>query len=84
MTDGTVIHEGMRYRVTSYGNGLAYMVERKADGWSLFMQDENAATFREIWDEAEATNPSVSFNDVFELNGYDEALEPPWIKQAGP
>lgn len=43
----TLILNSPSYAVTSYGNGLAYLVERKADGSQFHVQGDEAAQFHD-------------------------------------
>lgn len=53
--------------VTSLGNGWAYSFEFGAAGHpmrNLFMQDEDAAIFREKWETAEASDLHKSAREI--------------------
>lgn len=43
--------QGENYEVTSYGNGAAYSIKRKADGASLFLDGDDADEFRIAYEE---------------------------------
>lgn len=60
----TVIAEGQHYSITSYGNGWAYTLLDKRDGLSVFVQGEDATTFRADWEDIEEHNPEWSQDDV--------------------
>lgn len=42
-----IIHDPPEFRVTSWGNGLAYDLEHKPSGRSVFFQGDDAAQFRD-------------------------------------
>lgn len=69
---GIVIHEASGLKVTSYGNGTSYTVERTSDGASLHFQGDDAGQFREEVDNAERLDPSRDgFAFVIYSHGYD-------------
>ena len=40
-----------KYMITSYGNGWAYEITREKDGASVFIQDDDAAMWRDEYDD---------------------------------
>lgn len=61
------IHDLPEWRVTSYGNGLAYAIEYKPSGADVFFQDDAAAGFREEFDNLTMGTPSLSFADALHV-----------------
>jgi hypothetical protein len=56
----TIIHDGKRYRVTSYGNGTAYSVTRRLDGASMHVQGDDASEFHDsVFEQDLATYESA-------------------------
>lgn len=54
-----IIHESGAYRLTSFGNGLAYALERLADAASIFVQGDDAESFRQTFEELCESEPST-------------------------
>lgn len=69
-----VIHDLPQWRVTSYGNGLAYDIEHKPSGRSVFFQGDDADTFREEFDILTCGLPALSFADALQaiFSEYEE------------
>lgn len=63
---GRTIHDLPEWRVTSYGNGLAYSIERKPSGKSLFFQGDDATQFRNEFDNLTSGIPSLEFADALQ------------------
>lgn len=59
-----------KWNLTSYGNGLAYCLTDKTnisgdeDSCSLFVQGDDAITFRDELESLETTYPERPFNDL--------------------
>jgi hypothetical protein len=51
------IMEGDRYSLESYGNGWGYTLREKASGLSVWLQDDDAAQFRDELDALELAHP---------------------------
>lgn len=65
-----VVHNG-DYKITSYGNGAAYVIERKRDGRSTMLQGDDAVQFDKDMEAAEEHD-----RDLDDLAAdYDEVLE---------
>ena len=60
------IHDLPAWRVTSYGNGLAYSIEYKPSGENLFFQGDDAAQFRDEFDKLTSGIPSLEFADALQ------------------
>ncbi|AFU87871.1 hypothetical protein CcrColossus_gp001 [Caulobacter phage CcrColossus] len=52
------IMEGTRYALDSYGNGAAYTLRNKIAQTSVWLQGDDAATFREELEAQEAAHPN--------------------------
>jgi hypothetical protein len=61
-----IIHDLPEWRVTSWGNGLAYSIEYKPSGRDLFFQGDDADAFREEFDDLTTGTPSLSFADALQ------------------
>lgn len=46
-----VIERGDGYTVTSFGNGLSYLIKRESDGKEVFLQGEDATLWRDDYDQ---------------------------------
>jgi len=70
----TIIHDLPDWRVTSLGNGLAYEIEYKPDGRTLYFQGDDAAQFRDEFDGLTNRAPSLDFADALRViwNDYSE------------
>lgn len=70
----TIIHDLPEWRVTSYGNGLAYEIEHKPDGRTLYFQCDDATQFRDEFDGLTNRAPSLDFSDALRViwNDYSE------------
>jgi hypothetical protein len=62
----TIIHDLPDWRVTSWGNGLAYEIEHKPSGRDMFFQGEDAEQFRTKFDNLTAGLPCLSFADALQ------------------
>lgn len=62
-----IIHDLPDWRVTSWGNGLAYEIEHKPDGRTLFFQGDDAAQFRDKFDGLTSGPPSLDFADALRV-----------------
>lgn len=51
----TIIAEREGFRVTSYGNGAAYLFENIEAKRDIFFQGDDATQFRDEWDAYEAS-----------------------------
>ena len=69
-----IIHDLPEWRVTSWGNGLAYEIEHKPDGRTLFFQGDDAAQFHDEFDGLTSRAPSLDFADALRViwNDYSE------------
>lgn len=45
-----ILDRGRNYEITSYGNGLSYVITRLSDGKSVSIQGDDAPTFRTEWE----------------------------------
>lgn len=63
----TIIHDLPEWRVTSYGNGLAYEIAEKASGKTLFFQGDDATQFRDEFDGLTSRAPSLDFADALRV-----------------
>lgn len=71
-----IIHDLPEWRVTSYGNGLAYEIMRKPDCASVFFQDDAAGEFREEFERLTESAPYLEFADALAIIFQDhEALQ---------
>ncbi len=73
----TIIHDLPDWRVTSWGNGLAYAIEHKATGADFYVQGENADAWRDQFDKLTSGIPSLSFSDALRVlwSEYVEGVE---------
>ena len=64
----TVISRTQRYRLTSYGNGLAYELRlTDASGvFSVFVQGDDASEFEKQREQIEVRNPEWTAERVFD------------------
>lgn len=62
-----IIHDLPEWRVTSYGNGLAYEIEHKPDGRTLFFQGDDAVQFRDEFDGLTSKMPALDFSDALRV-----------------
>lgn len=62
-----IIHDLPGWRVTSWGNGLAYEIEHKPDGRTLYFQGDDAAQFRDEFDALTSGTPSLDFADALRV-----------------
>lgn len=53
-----------KWLVTSYGNGLAYTLENKAEGRSVLFQGDDADTFRQELDTLTNGRLPLSYDDA--------------------
>jgi len=60
-----VIMQSDRYELTSYGNGLAYRLRNKERGRSLFVQGDEATSFRDELNAIENANPDWPIDRTF-------------------
>lgn len=70
----TIIHDLPEFSLTSYGNGLAYEIERKPAGKTIFFQGDDAAQFRDEFDALTSKMPALDFADALGCiwNDYSE------------
>lgn len=68
-----IIHNLPDWRVTSYGNGLAYEIAHKPSMKTIFFQGDDAAQFRDEFDQmTEASNgPQLDFADALRAIWHD-------------
>lgn len=52
-----IIQQSPQFVLTSYGNGTAYKLENTGEALSVFVQGDDAATFRDELDKFESCNP---------------------------
>lgn len=55
------------YRITSYGNGLSYLVENTSNKASAFLQGDDALEWRADYDAADEANKVIWFLDHMDL-----------------
>lgn len=67
----TVIHDLPEFRVTSWGNGLAYDLAHKPSGRSVFFQGEDAGTFRDELDALTSGTPCLDYGDALRAIWHD-------------
>lgn len=69
-----IIHTTPEFLVVSWGNGLAYSVERR-EGGSMFFQGDDAESFRQQLDGYTSAErcPSMSYNDALWCIWHDHA-----------
>lgn len=69
-----VIHDLPEFKVTSLGNGLAYELQRKRCGRSIFFQDEGAANFCDDLNALTSKVPCLDFTNALRYlwNEYQE------------
>lgn len=79
--------DGKRFRLISYGNGLAYSLEDKGTGRSVFLQGDDAAAFRSELETLETAHPDWDTDlilaeawepyDAISRETRDEPIPPP-------
>lgn len=62
---GIVIYRRQGYVLTSYGNGWAYRLRHEPSKASLWVQDDDAATFRRGFDSAMDASEDETKSDQF-------------------
>jgi len=62
----TTIHDLPDWRVTSWGNGLAYEIEHKPSRVGIFFEGDDADQFRTEFDNLTAGLPCLSFADALQ------------------
>jgi hypothetical protein len=62
----TTIHDLPDWRVTSWGNGLAYEIEHKPSGRDIFFQGDAADEFRTEFDNLTTGLLCLSFADALQ------------------
>ena len=63
-----IIFDGPQHTVTSYGNGMAYLVRRNETGEEFFVQGEDATAFySDVFDQ-----DMLSFSEVIDALYGDE------------
>lgn len=71
MTNAVIIHDLLEWRVTSYGNGIAYDLTHKPSGDSVFFQGDDAEQFREEFDGLTEGAPALDFSDALRVIWHD-------------
>ncbi len=73
-----IIADTPNYRLVSIGNGLSYSLTNKATGSDAFFQGDDAAIFREAFDDMGNADPERVTDDILrELWGqYDCVVAP--------
>ena len=61
-----IIHDLPEWRVTSWGNGLAYSIDHKPSGRDVFFQGDDAEQFRTEFDALTSGLPCLSFADALQ------------------
>lgn len=61
----TIIYHSARFDLVSYDNGLSYALHDNIARKSMFVQDDDATTFREEWETFEATCPEAPLDGFF-------------------
>lgn len=59
------IYHSARFDMVSYGNGLSYALHDNRARKSMFVQGDDATSFREEWEAFEATCPEAPLDDFF-------------------
>ena len=67
MIKSIFIYRGSRYAIQSFGNGQAYEIADSVTGETAFLQDDDAAIFRDRLDGIEATFPNLPMDHVLNL-----------------
>lgn len=65
-----IIHDLPDWRVTSYGNGLAYAIDHKPSGENMFVQGDDADIFRAEFDaltSLRGTGPNLYYADALDI-----------------
>jgi hypothetical protein len=72
-----IIHDLPGWRVTSWGNGLAYAIECKATGADYYVQGESADIWRDEFERLTTEAPALSFSDALRVlwSEYVEGVE---------
>lgn len=70
---GVIISNAHGWKITSYGNGMAYLVEHStADGTSSFaVQGDDAARFRSELEAFDLAYPNEGTREFMAHSGYD-------------
>lgn len=71
----SIWHDTPRFRLTSWGNGLALELTEKASQRSVFTQGEEAAQFAEELNALASGSPSLSYDDALGVMWQDYALD---------
>lgn len=66
-----IIHELPGWRVTSYGNGLAYAVDNLTAGQGLYFQGDDADTFRDELEALTEGSPNLDYADALACIWFD-------------
>lgn len=64
MYRGTILHDTPRFFVTSWGNGLAYIMTHRHAHRSIFFQGEDVEEFRQLLTTYEETCPNVAYDEL--------------------
>jgi len=75
----SLIHDTRHFRLVSYGNGLAYALERKGVSYaSILFQGDDADKFREELDNLSSGRLMLATDDVLRIlwNDYECVAEP--------
>ena len=72
----TIIHDLTGWQVTSWGNGISYEIFNKLTDQDIFLQGDDAAAFREQFEELTEYSPFLNFSDALRViwNRYAEAF----------
>lgn len=74
----TIIHELPGWRVTSWGNGLAYALDNLAEGLGVYFQGDDADGFRNELEGLTEGVPCLSYADALPCiwSDYGELAQP--------
>ena len=61
----TIVYHSDRFDLVSYGNGLSYALHDNIARTSMFVQDDDAAAFRDEWAAFEAACPELPLDGFF-------------------
>jgi len=62
-----IIHDLPEWCVTSWGNGLAYSIDHKPSGESVFFQGDAAGEFRDEFARLTDRMPELSYADALSV-----------------
>ena len=73
-----IVADTADFTVTSWGNGWAYAITNKARKTELFVQDDDATSFRTCWEAYELAYPDMDTNAILAMiyADYEPAFAP--------